>query len=173
MASTDIRALALASGLFAVLPAVAGPAVGEGSAVFGVELPAGYRDWRLIGVAHEAGGLNDLRAVLGNDIAVQAFRDGTRPFPDGTMIARVAWQHVPSPENNAAFGQPQSFVAGAATNVQISVKDGRKYASTGGWGFGQFEAGRPNQDAALLNTCFPCHSGAPGTSDHVFTRYAP
>jgi hypothetical protein len=38
----------------------------------GRELRPGYRDWRLISVAHEAGDLNDLRAVLGNDVAINA-----------------------------------------------------------------------------------------------------
>jgi hypothetical protein len=41
----------------------------------GRELPPGYRDWRLISVAHEAGNLNDFRAILGNDVAIKAYRD--------------------------------------------------------------------------------------------------
>jgi hypothetical protein len=159
--------------VLALAPAGAGSADDDRSALFGVRLPAGYRDWQLINVAHEAGGLNDIRAVLGNDVAVRAFRDGTRPFPDGAIIARLAWQYVPSAENNAVFGQAQSFVPGAATNVQISVKDSRRYAGTGGWGYGQFEDGKPNRNEALLGTCAPCHARAAKTDDFVFTRYAP
>ena len=159
--------------VLALAPAVAGSADDDISAVFGVRLPAGYRDWQLISVAHEAGSLNDIRAILGNDLAVRAFRDGTRPFPDGAIIARLAWQYVPSAENNAVFGQAQSFVPGAATNVQISVKDSRRYAGTGGWGYGQFEDGKPNRSEALLGTCAPCHSRAAKADDFVFTRYAP
>jgi hypothetical protein len=41
------------------------------------------------------------------------------PFPDGTIIARLAWSYVPSEENNKVFGRFQSFVAGSATNVQF------------------------------------------------------
>jgi hypothetical protein len=67
--------------------------------VFGTELPAGYRDWRLISVAHEEGKLNDIRAILGNDIAVKAYREGTLPFPDGAIIARLAWNYTSSEEN--------------------------------------------------------------------------
>ncbi|MBL6080474.1 cytochrome P460 family protein [Belnapia sp. T18] len=158
--------------VLALAPAVAGSADDDASAVFGVRLPAGYRDWQLISVAHEAGSLNDIRAILGNDVAVRAFRDGTRPFPDGAIIARLAWQYVPSAENNAVFGQAQSFVAGATTNVQFSVKDSQRYARTGGWGYGQFEDGKPNRSEALLNTCAPCHARAPKADDFVFTRYA-
>ncbi|WP_260600095.1 cytochrome P460 family protein [Sphingomonas endolithica] len=142
------------------------------SPVFGVELPAGYRQWQVISVAHEAGNLNDIRINLGNDIAIKAFRNGQRPFPDGTMIARVAWKLVPSARNNAIFGRPQSFVAGDPTNVQISVKNARRYAATGGWGYGQFENGKANQDAALMQTCFACHAKLLASDDFVFTSYS-
>ena len=77
-----------------------------------VKLPAGYRDWRLISVAHEEGSLNDLRAVLGNDIATKAYREGKLPFPDGAIIARLAWAHVPSEENNKVFGRHQRPIYG-------------------------------------------------------------
>ena len=64
-------------------------------------------------MAHEEGELNDIRAILGNDIAIKAYREGKLPFPEGTIIARIAWSHDASEENNKAFGRPQSFVAGS------------------------------------------------------------
>jgi hypothetical protein len=143
----------------------------EAAPIFGIKIPAGYRDWKLISVAHEEGNLNDLRALLGNDVAIKAYREGKLPFPDGTIIARLAWSYVPSEENNKVFGRAQSFVAGAATNVQFMVKDSRKYATTGGWGFAQFKDGKP-ADEALLKTCFPCHEPVKAR-DFVFTQYAP
>ena len=101
------------------------------------KIPSGYRDWRLISVAREEGTLDDIRAILGNDKAIKSYREGKLPFPDGTIIARLAWSYDPSEENNKVFGRPQSFVAGHPKNgVQFMVKDSRKYASTGGWGFG-------------------------------------
>jgi hypothetical protein len=145
---------------------------GGGSPVFGVELPPGYRDWQVASVAHEAGNNNDIRAILGNDIAISAFRNGQRPFPDGAIIVRLAWQYVSSPANNAVFSTPQSFVAGAPTNVQVSVKDSARYAATGGWGYGQFEEGKPNPNEALVNTCFACHNKVVRSDDLVFTKYA-
>jgi Cytochrome P460 len=126
----------------------------------------------LISVAHEEGDLNDLRAILGNDVAIKAYREGKLPFPAGTIIARLAWSYVPSEENNKVFGRPQSFVAGPPKNgVQFMVKDSRKYASTGGWGFAQFNDGKP-ADEAVHKTCFACHEPAKAR-DFVFTRYAP
>ena len=148
------------------------PAHADGAAapVFDVNFPAGYRDWKLISVAHEGGTLNDLRAVLGNDIAIKAYREGRLPFPDGAIIARLAWNYVPSEENNKVFGREQSFVAGDTTNVQFMVKDSKKYAATGGWGFAQFNDGKP-VDAAGLSGCFACHVPVK-SRDFVFTRYA-
>jgi len=51
--------------------------------IFVTEIPPGYRDWRLISVSHEAGNLNSIGAVLGNDVAIKAYREGKLPFPDG------------------------------------------------------------------------------------------
>ena len=95
-------------------------------------------------MAHEEGNLNDLRAILGNDVAIKAFREGKLPFPDGTIIARVAWSYDPLEESEKAFGRRQSFVAGPPKNgVQFMVKDSKKYAATDGWGFAQFNDGNP------------------------------
>jgi Cytochrome P460 len=148
------------------------------SPIYGITIPAGYRDWRLISVNHLAGGnLKQVRAQLGNDIAINAFREGKLPFPDGTIIAALHWNEASSDENNKvlASGFPgaglQSSVAESAQNVQFMVKDSKKYAATGGWGFADFKNGKPG-DEALHKTCFPCHQPAKDR-DYVFTRYAP
>ncbi len=91
------------------------------------------------------------------DLAVKAYREGKPPFPDGAMIARLAWSYVSSEENNKVFGRPQSFVAGAPINLQFMVKESGKYAATGGWGFAQLKDGKPAGEA-LPKTCFPCMS---------------
>jgi len=132
----------------------------------------GYRDWRLISVAHEEGDLHSFAAVLGNDAAIKAYREKKLPFPDGTSIAALHYRHVPSEENNKVFGRDQSFVAGPPTNIQFMVKDSKKYAATGGWGFGHFQDGKPSTDEAMMKTCFACHQQMQAR-DLVFTSYAP
>jgi len=161
--------VALAGGL-AYMTHAFGDAGGEAVPLFGVKIPPGYRDWRLISVAHEEGNLNSIGAVLGNDVAIKAYREGKLPFPDGTIIAALHYSHVASDENNKVFGQSQSFVAGPQTNIQFMVKDSKKYAATGGWGFATFKDGKPADDASM-KSCFPCHNQA--ARDLVFTRYAP
>ena len=166
-----VAVVALA-GVVADMAPASGQSDSGAAPIFGIKMPPGYRDWKLISVAHEEGNLNDLRAVLGNDVAIRAYREGKLPFPDGTIIARLAWSYVPSEENNKVFGRAQSFVAGAPTNgVQFMVKDSRKYAATDGWGFAQFNDGRPATEA-VHKTCLPCHEPAKAR-DFVFTRYAP
>jgi hypothetical protein len=150
------------------------PADEAAAAIFAGKLPLGYRDWRLISVAREEGDLDDIRAVLGNDPAIKAYRDAKPPYPypDGTIIARLAWSFDASEENNKTFGRRQSFVAGHPKNgVQFMVKDSKKYASTGGWMYAQFDGGKPLTDAAALQSCFECHR-AVKDRDYVFTRYA-
>ncbi len=139
--------------------------------IFVTKIPPGYRDWRLISVSHEAGNLNSIGAILGNDVAIKAYREGKLPYPDGTIIAALHYGHVASAENNKVFGQDQSFVPGPSTNIQFMVKDSTKYAATGGWGFATFIDGKPAA-AASMKSCFPCHNQAKA-SDLVFTHYAP
>jgi hypothetical protein len=166
-----VAVMALA-GVIAYMAPASGQADAEAAPIYGVKIPAGYRDWRLISVAHEEGNLNDLRAILGNDVAIKASREGKLPFPDGTIIARLAWSYDPLEESAKAFGRHQSFVAGPPKNgVQFMVKDSRKYVSTAGWGFGHFEGGKP-ADEAVHNTCFSCHETVKAR-DFVFNRYAP
>jgi hypothetical protein len=180
-----IASLLVAIATVAAVVAFTAPASGHAdeaaspiaSPIYGVTIPAGYRDWKLIAVDHLllAGKSDQLRAQLGNDIAIKAYRAGTIPFPDGAIIAAIHWTQVPSEDNNRVLDGPfpgtQSFVIGSAVNVQFMVKDSKKYAATGGWGFADFKDGKPG-DKALHETCFPCHTPA-RDRDYVFTRYAP
>jgi hypothetical protein len=139
---------------------------GDASPIYGVKIPDGYRRWVLIAPAQEAEPLNELRAVVGNDLAIRAYQESTLPFPDGTVLVKLAWKHVQSPEFEPAS------IPGAATTVQVMVKDSKKYASTGGWGFGRFINGKA-VDEAQHQTCFACHQARVKNHDFVFTRWAP
>jgi len=150
------------------------------SPIYGITIPAGYRDWRLISVKQLTGAdgkLKQLRAQLGNDIAIEAFRAGKLPFPDGAIIAALHWNEASSDADNQVLASGfsgaglESVFAGSAVNVQFMVKDSKKYAASGGWGYADFTNGRPG-DQPLHEKCFPCHVPAKD-HDYVFTRYAP
>ncbi len=149
----------------------------DSSPIYGVKIPPGYRDWKMIAVDQlvVAPKVDQLRAQLGNEIAIKAFKEGTVPFPDGSIIAAIHWTRVPSEFNDKVLDGPfpgaQSFVVGSPVNVQFMVKDSKKYAATAGWGFADFKDGKPG-DKALHEICFPCHVPAKDR-DYVFTHYAP
>ena len=172
-------------GVAAYIGSASGQSTGAAAPIYGIKIPDGFRDWRLIAVKQltgkqltgGGGELKQLRAQLGNDIAINAFRDGTLPFPDGTIIAALHWNEESSEADNQALaaGFPsaglKSNFAGAALNAQFMVKDSKKYAASGGWGFADFTNGKPGNEALHAN-CFPCHLPAKDR-DYVFTRYAP
>ena len=166
-----LAAVAMVAGVVAYIAPASGQADKEAAPIYGVTIPPGYRDWKLISVTHEEGDFNQLRAQLGNDIAIKAYREGKLPFPDGTIFVALHWKRIASDDDNKVFGRVQAFVAGSPVNMQVMVKDSKKYAATGGWGFGDFRDGKPG-DEALHEKCFPCHIPAKA-SDYVYTHYAP
>jgi Cytochrome P460 len=169
----------------AYMESASGQSNGDAAPIYGVKIPEGYRDWRLISVKRltgeqltgSGGQLKQLRAELGNDLAIKAYREGILPFPDGAIIAALHWNEDSSDADNQALatGFPglglESSFAGSAVNAQFMVKDSKKYAASGGWGFADFTKGKPG-DEALHAKCFPCHAPAKDR-DFVFTRYAP
>jgi Cytochrome P460 len=169
--------VAALAGSVTFMAAASEQADGEPAPIYGIRMPTGYREWKLIAVDNllVAGKTDQLRAQLGNDIAVKAFKEGKIPFPDGAIIAAIHWTRVRSENNVEVLAGPfpgaQSFVVGSSVNVQFMVKDSKKYAATGGWGFADFKGGKPG-DKALHETCFPCHAPAKDR-DYVFTHYAP
>lgn len=136
------------------------------SPIYGVVLPDGYRKWQMIAPAEEAAPLDELRVVLGNPAAVKAIENSTLPFPDGAILVKLAYKRKASPESETAT------IPGAPTTVQVMVKDSRRYAATGGWGYGRFIDGVP-ADLAQHQTCFACHESKVRARDYVFTRFAP
>ncbi|MBJ9654026.1 cytochrome P460 family protein [Burkholderia multivorans] len=136
------------------------------SPIYGVTIPSGYRKWEMVAPAEEAAPLDELRVVLGNPVAIRALEQATLPFPDGTILVKLAYKRKQSDEFAPAT------VPGQAATVQVMVKDSRRYASTGGWGFGRFVNGVP-ADIGQHQTCFACHQARVKHHDYVFTRLAP
>jgi hypothetical protein len=167
----------IATGVIAKTVLASDDAAGEAAPIYGVKIPDGYRDFKLIALnqLHIPGKGDQLRAQLGNDIAFKAIKDGTLPYPDGSIIVALHWSRVPSDNNNQVLSGPfpgdESFVVGSRLNMQVMVKDSKRYAGSGGWGFADFTNGKPG-DKALHETCFSCHQPAKDR-DYVFARYAP
>jgi hypothetical protein len=134
----------------------------------GISIPAGYRGWQLVAPSQRPD-KGQIRVILGNDIALRALRDHIRPFPDGAILAKVAW----TTRTNRAFPvavEPDTFV-----QVEFMVKDSRKYTDTAGWGFARFlgsELTPYGKDPSFVKECFGCHQPVKG-NDFVFTSLPP
>ncbi|QVL31788.1 cytochrome P460 family protein [Telmatocola sphagniphila] len=137
------------------------------SPIFGIKIPEGYRQWELISVASNPQ-KDELKSIFGDKLAMKAYRDGTLPFPDGSTLVKLTWKREP------LDGFEGAFVPGSTTMVQVMVKDAKKFATTGGWGFGRFIDGKP-ADEAQHKSCFGCHSKNSSVREHdfVFTHLAP
>jgi hypothetical protein len=121
-------------------PAAAKPAHGE------------YKDWRLLAVSHRTE-KQTLRAILGNDKAIEAARkDQTKPWPDGAVLAKVVWKERTHPN------WPQAIVPGEFAAAEAMIKDSKKYAATGGWGFAHWDGNKlVMHEEAKAKECFACH----------------
>jgi hypothetical protein len=160
-----IRGLLLVLMMAAGLPA---GAAGVAPAPNGIQLPEGFRDWRMIGSSHRSDN-HTLRVILGNDTAVAAARAGrTRPWPDGSILAKLVWKDTTHPAWATAT------VPGDFVQAEFMVKDATKYRDTGGWGFARWKgmALHPYGDnAGFVQECFTCHTPM-RENDYVFTHPA-
>jgi Cytochrome P460 len=138
----------------------------------------GYESWQAISIS---GNDEAVALILGNPVMIEAFKSGIpgngKPFPDGARMAKIHW----NPTKNQYF--PNTTVPGAQHDVDFMVKDSKKYADSGGWGYAVFEidpathtfrpgttADKPPQsnDAKCGAACHTIVK----SKDYVFTDYA-
>ncbi len=137
----------------------------------------GYEAWQVVSISQN-GGL--VAAILANPVMINAYQAGVpgngKPFPDGSKLAKIHW----NPKKMEAF--PAATVPGTQHDVDFMVKDSKRFADSGGWGYAVFEynaasdtfapgtlASKPPQgnDAKCG---FACHTSVK-TRDFVFTDY--
>src|SRR5271165_3915506 len=138
----------------------------------------GYENWQLIAVAHNG---NMLDVVLGNPAMIEAYKSGVpgngKPFPDGARMAKIHWMA------KKAEDQPnEPVVPGALHDTDFMVKDSKRFADIGGWGWAAFEydaasdafrPGNENDSPPQANDAkcgFACHTIV-AAKDYVFTAY--
>jgi Cytochrome P460 len=95
----------------------------------------GYELWQVISISHN-GAL--MAVILGNPTMVDAYKEGIpgngKPFPEGAKLAKIHW----NPKTQVAYpGQP--LVPNTLHDIDFMVKDSKRFAETGGWGYGEFE----------------------------------
>jgi hypothetical protein len=138
----------------------------------------GYEDWPMIGFS-ENGGM--IAVILGNSIMIDAYKQGVpgngKPFPDGARMAKIHW----NPRKQETYpGKPT--VPGTQHDVDFMVKDSKRFADSGGWGWAAFDYDaasdtfRPSDAASKppqghdAKCGFACHTMVQNR-DYVFTEY--
>jgi len=134
----------------------------------GIQMIRGWEDWKVVAPSYRPD-KDHVRAILGNDKAIEALKAGTRPFPDGVILAKVAWTTRKHPSFPTAI-EPDKFV-----QVEFMIKDSKKYADTLGWGFARFVGPtlKPyGESRSFAQECVGCHVPV-AANDFVFTSLAP
>ena len=130
----------------------------------GIEIPLGYQNWRMLGTSHRTDN-NSLRIILGNSIAINAAKQGkTNPWPNGSILAKIAWKDRQHPNWQAAT------VPGKLVHTEFMFKDSKKFAATKGWGYARWKGTQqiPLEDASFDQECLACHETVKH-KDYVFT----
>jgi hypothetical protein len=138
----------------------------------------GYEGWQTIAVSHN-GGL--LAVILGNPAMIDAFKAGVpgngKPFPDGAKMAKIHWNPK---KKEATPGQP--LVPDTLHDIDFMVKDSKRFADSGGWGYAEFEYDTPSDSFRPGTTTdqppqgndakcgFACHTLVQ-KQDYVFTEF--
>jgi hypothetical protein len=138
----------------------------------------GYEGWQVISVS-ENGGL--IAVILGNPAMIGAYKAGVpgngKPFPNGAKMAKIHWNPK---KNESAPGQP--LVPNTLHDIDFMVKDSKRFADSGGWGYAEFEfeaasdsfrPGNLSDKPAQGNDAkcgFACHTIVK-QQDFVFTEY--
>jgi Cytochrome P460 len=135
----------------------------------GITLPKNYKNWQILSISHRTD-KNSLRIILANPVAYKAATESVnKPWPDGSMIAKLAWKDSTHPNFAAAT------VPGELTHVEFMIRDSKKFVDTNGWGYARWlgmEQKPYGNDADFAQECSTCHLQAKDTG-YVFTRKAP
>jgi hypothetical protein len=130
----------------------------------------GYEDWHVVAVS-QSGDL--IEVIVGNPAMIDAYKAGApgngKPFPDGAKMAKIHWNAKKSAEAPAPTTVPDTL-----HDIDFMVKDSRRFAGSGGWGYAQFNYNAASGGFAPEGTgadCgYSCHTIVK-TKDYVFTAY--
>jgi len=93
----------------------------------------GYESWQTVSVSHNE---EAMAVILANPAMIKAYQSGIpgngKPFPDGSKMAKVHWK----PKKLEAL--PTAMVPASLHDVDFMVKDSKRFADSGGWGWAAF-----------------------------------
>ena len=184
-AAVVIIVISLAVSLLGVLGGRPISAQDTGQAKYTVRVPnglafsefKGYEAWQTVSISH-----NDkvMAVILANPVMIKAYQSGIpgngKPFPDGSKMAKIHW----NPKKMETF--PNTTVPATLHDVDFMVKDSKRFADSGGWGWGAFKYDAASDTFTPATTAdqppqandarcgVACHTIAK-SNDYVFTEY--
>ena len=183
----ESRNIAISVGITAVVAVLATGAAISAQDKYSLEVPnglafsefRGYEGWQVISLSYNGG---RMAAILGNPAMIDAFKAGIpangKPFPNGAKMAKIHWDPI---KNESAPGPP--LVPNTLHDIDFMVKDNKRFADSGGWGYAVFEYDAPTAMFRSGNLAdeppqgndakcgAACHTIA-AKHDYVFTEYA-
>jgi hypothetical protein len=140
----------------------------------------GYEDWQAVSLSQTE---HAFALILANPVMIEAYRSGIpgngKPFPDGSKMAKIHWK----PESSAEAPDPSTKIPGVQQNVDFMVRDSKRFADSGNWGYGAFKYDATSDTFTPATTddqppqendakCgFACHTIVEA-KDYVFTAYS-
>jgi len=130
----------------------------------------GYEGWEVVSVAKTD---EVIKVIVANPVMIEAFRAGTpgngKAFPDGAKVAKIHWKSKKSAEAPAPTTVPDTL-----HDIDFMVRDSKRFAATGNWGYAQFDydtaADTFKPHGTGSNCGYACHTIAKD-KDYVFTSY--
>ena len=178
LSSSAATGVAAAGAVIALVLAIFGGRAVSAQDKYAVKVPnglafaefRGYEDWQTVAVSHAE---DLIEVILANPVMIEAYRAGApgngQPFPDGAKMAKIHWNAKKSAE-----APSPTIVPDTLHDVDFMVRDSKRFANTGNWGYAQFNYDAASDtftpDGTGANCGYECHTIVE-KKDYVFTAY--
>jgi hypothetical protein len=145
-------------------------------------LPKGYRSWIYVGSPLTPNALNGGHAAFPeyHNVYIEpgsyAIYKKTGVFPEQTMFYKEL-QLTLKPEENSDGSRTEpsgrGYFPGTLAGAEVSIKDSKRFASSGGWGYFEFGHSEPKLASTTVRAegeCAFCHI-ANAKRDLVWTQF--
>jgi hypothetical protein len=188
LAIASITSVTIATTVFAQSPNADAPAKAcyppQYTAAGELLLPKNFYEWIYVGSPLTPNALNDGHAnfpefhnVYMEPCSYEQYQK-TNVFPEGTIFFKelqLTLGPAENPDGSQAEPSGRGFFPGKLNGADVTVKDSKRYASTGGWGYYNFNHHEPKAPTATLKPkteCAYCHQ-ASAKKDEVWTQFYP
>jgi hypothetical protein len=141
-----------------------------------------WREWVFVGSPLTPNALNGGQATFPeyHNVYIEpgsyAIYEKTNVFPEGTILFKelqLTKKPQENPDGSRTEPSGRGYFPGAFNGADVTVKDSKRFAATGGWGyfdFNHFEPKAPTAKVKAKEECAFCHI-ASAKKDEVWTQF--